>query len=174
VTEPELELDYQNLHEFRYAIQRFLHFSAEAARAAGFKPRQHQLMLAIKGLPTGLQPTIGVLAERLQIRHHSCVELVDRLAATGHVVRERNEADRREVLVRLTPEGEEKLRELTLHHQAEIKTAGPALARVLRLVTEGAGARSMAKAYLQLAQETRTQSPPSSTRRAAAAPEDDD
>jgi DNA-binding MarR family transcriptional regulator len=157
MADPEPEIDYQTLHEFRHAIQRFLHFSAEAARSVGFEPQQHQLMLAVKGLPDGMSPTIGVLAKRLLIRHHSCVELVDRLVASGHVERERNEADRREVLVRLTPEGEARLRELTLHHQAELRTAGPALAKVLRLVVEGAGPRKIARANQQLAQETMPQ-----------------
>lgn len=148
------ELDYESLLAFRYGLARFLRFSADAARAAGLEPQQHQLMLAVRGLPKDVKPTIGVLAERLQIRHHSCVELVDRLEASGHVGRERNTADRREVLVHLTPLGEEKLHELTLHHQAELREAGPALVRLLKLLVEGASPERRAAAARTLVRET--------------------
>ena len=52
------------------------------------EPQQHQLLLAIKGLPDGATATIGELAERLQLKHHSTVELVNRLEKHGYVVRE--------------------------------------------------------------------------------------
>ncbi|HYX50470.1 MAG TPA: helix-turn-helix domain-containing protein, partial [Ktedonobacteraceae bacterium] len=71
--------EYQTLAEFRYQLRRFLRFSEQAARAAGLEPQQHQLLLALKGLPEGRKATIGALAERLQLTHHSTVELVDRL-----------------------------------------------------------------------------------------------
>jgi len=124
--------DYQSLAELRYQIRRFLHFSEQAARKAGLEPRQHQLMLAIKGLPEGVRPRIGELAERLQIQHHSTVELVNRLSSGGYVRRERGGEDRREVLLSLTPRGEKVLKELSLHHRAELRTQGPALIGALR------------------------------------------
>jgi len=71
--------DYRGLGEFRYQIRRFLRFSEQVAREAGIEPQQHQLLLAIKGLPEGVVASISILAERLQIQHHSAVELVDRL-----------------------------------------------------------------------------------------------
>ncbi|MFZ0796393.1 MAG: MarR family winged helix-turn-helix transcriptional regulator, partial [Terriglobales bacterium] len=77
---------------------------------AGLEPHQHQLMLALKGLPTSIRPRIGELAERLQIRHHSTVELLNRLSAGGFVQRHRMGEDRREVWVSLTPKGEKVLR----------------------------------------------------------------
>ena len=113
--------DYQSLAELRYHIRRFLHFSEQAARKAGLEPRQHQLMLTLKGLPAGTRPKIGELAERLQIQHHSAVELVNRLAVGGYVRRHRGGEDRREVLLSLTPKGEKILRELSLHHKAELR-----------------------------------------------------
>ena len=58
--------DYKSLAELRYQIRCFLSFSEQAARAAGLEPRQHQLMLSLKGLPRDSRPTIGELAERLQ------------------------------------------------------------------------------------------------------------
>ena len=124
--------DYESLAELRYQIRRFLHFSEQAARKAGLKPRQHQLMLTLKGLPVGTRPRIGELAERLQIQHHSAVELVNRLAGGGYVRRHRGGEDRREVLLSLTPKGEKILRELSLHHKAELRAQGPALVAALK------------------------------------------
>jgi DNA-binding MarR family transcriptional regulator len=124
--------DFESLAELRYQIRRFLHFSEQAARDAGLEPRQHQLMLTLKGLPRGMRPKIGELAERLQIQHHSTVELVNRLAAGGYVRRHRGGEDRREVLLSLTAKGERILRELSLHHKSELRTRGPALVAALR------------------------------------------
>src|SRR6476661_9729191 len=90
--------DYQSLAELRYQIRRFQHFSEEIARSAGLEPRQHQLMLALKGLPDGVRPRVAELAERLKIQHHSTVELVNRLSAGGYIRRHRGDEDRREVL----------------------------------------------------------------------------
>ena len=118
---PLTQLDYQALAELRYQIRRFLYFSEQASRAAGLEPRQHQLMLALKGLPKDMRPRVGDLAERLQIQHHSTVELVNRLAARGYVRRHRDSQDRREVLISLTPKGEKVLRELSLHHIDELR-----------------------------------------------------
>ena len=124
--------DYESLAELRYQVRRFLHFSEQAAREAGLEPRQHQLMLTLKGLPPGTRPRIGELAERLQIQHHSAVELVNRLAAGSYVRRHRGGEDRREVLLSLTPKGEKVLRELSLHHKAELRMRGPALVAALK------------------------------------------
>src|ERR1700691_6058469 len=80
--------DYQALAEFRYQIRRFLHFSEQVVKNAGLERGQYQLMLAIKGMPAGIRPRIRELANRMQIRHHSTVELVNRLEAGGFVHRE--------------------------------------------------------------------------------------
>jgi DNA-binding MarR family transcriptional regulator len=123
--------EYRALAELRHQIRRFLTFSEAAARAAGIEPQQHQLLLAIKGLPEGQRPTIGTLSERLQLRHHSVVELVDRLVARRLATRRRGEDDAREILLEITPRGERLLRELSLSHRQELRSAGPALARAL-------------------------------------------
>lgn len=123
--------DYQALAELRHQIRRFLHFSEQAARKMRLEPQQHQLMLALKGLPDGLHPTIGTLAERLQLQHHSTVELVNRLSARGLVRRSRAGDDRRQVLLGLTAKGEKVLRELSMGHKAELRTQGPALVAAL-------------------------------------------
>ena len=124
--------DYESIAELRYQIRRYLRFSEEASRAAGLDPRQYQLMLALKGLPRGTRPRIGELAERLQIQHHSTVELVNRLTAGGYVRRYQEDSDRREVLVTLTSKGEQVLRKLFLHHRSELRLRGPALISALR------------------------------------------
>ncbi|QBD80896.1 MarR family transcriptional regulator [Ktedonosporobacter rubrisoli] len=128
----ELSLSsYQALAEFRYQIRRFLHFSDQLARSAGVEPQQHQLLLAVKGLPSDRKATIGELAERLQIQHHSTVELVNRLVEHGLVVRQRDPEDSRQVLVLLTEEGEEVLRRLSIIALSELDHTGPMLARML-------------------------------------------
>jgi DNA-binding MarR family transcriptional regulator len=129
-------LEYESLAEVRYQIRCFLHFSERAARAAGLEPHQHQLMLALKGLPPTVRPRVGELAERLQIQHHSTVELANRLAANGYINRQHGTQDRREVLLSLTPKGEKVLRELTLHHHAELRMQGPALIAALKRAIE--------------------------------------
>src|SRR5262249_16401756 len=117
--------DYRALAEFRYQLRRFLSFSNEAARAAGLEPRQHQLLLAVKGMPGGVEATVGTLAERLQTQHHSTVELVDRMESRGLVRRLRSTDDRRRVLVSLTTRGEAVLARLSTRHRAEGRSVGP-------------------------------------------------
>lgn len=132
--------DYQALAEFRYQIRRILRFSEEAAYSAGLEPQQHQLLLAIKGLPAGRQATVGELAERLQLRHHSTVELIDRLVKRGLVERRRDEEDQRRVIVDLLPPGEEILQTLSHHMLTELRSTGPAFVQALNTLlasTEG-------------------------------------
>lgn len=129
--------DYQALAELRYQLRRFLRLSEEAVRARGLKPQQHQLLLALKGLPGGRKATIGELAERLQVQHHSAVELIDRLVERGLVVRARDGTDQRKVIITLTPQGEKVLQELSLYHRAELRSAGPALIQVLNELING-------------------------------------
>lgn len=124
--------DYQTLAEFRYQIRTFLAFSEAVARSHGLDAQQHQLLLALKGLPSDTAPTIGALAERLHIRHHSAVGLVDRLTSKGLVTRSADHEDRRRVHLRITRRGEALLRRLTTIHAQELSTAGPSLLRTLR------------------------------------------
>lgn len=126
--------NYQALADFRYEIRRYLNFSEQAARDAGVEPHQHQALLAIKGLPRNSKATIGVLAYRLQVRHHSAVELVNRLELNRLIRRSRSRADRREVLLRLTGRGEKLLQSLSIPHRAELRTAGPRLLQALSAV----------------------------------------
>jgi len=131
-TDGILMTDYHALAEIRYQIRRFLHFSEQAAREAGLVPQQHQLLLALKGLPAGRKATISEVAGRLQLQHHSTVELIDRLVERGLIARLRDDIDRRRVIIQLTPQGEQLLVNLSLLHCTELQTAGPALVRALR------------------------------------------
>lgn len=125
--------------ELRYQIRRFLRFSENAARQAGIEPQQHQLLLAVRGLPDDLKPTIGVLAERMQLQHHSTVELIDRLVERGFLCRLRATDDRRQVFVKLTRDGEQFLEKLSLHHLQELQSAGPRFVKILQGLTAGDG-----------------------------------
>jgi DNA-binding MarR family transcriptional regulator len=138
--------DFQALAELRYLIRQFLDRSETMAGERGLTPQQHQLMLAIAGRPEGVAPTIGYLAERLLIRHHSAVGLVDRLEAQGLVEREPGADDRRRVNVRLTERGATVLRDLSASHRAELRLLAPRLVGALGAVVadidrddEGAG-----------------------------------
>jgi DNA-binding MarR family transcriptional regulator len=128
--------DYHALAAFRYQIRKFLHFSERAVQQAGLEHGQYQLLLAIKGMPAGVRPRVRELANQMQIRHHSAVELINRLEAGGYVHRERAQADRREVLLTLTPKGERTLGELARHHHDELRTAGPSLVEALQRVMQ--------------------------------------
>lgn len=125
--------------ELRYQIRRFLRFSENAARQAGIEPQQHQLLLAVRGLPDDLKPTIGVLAERMQLQHHSTVELIDRLVDRSFLCRLRATDDRRQVLVKLTHDGDEFLKTLSLDHLQELQSAGPKFVKILQNLIENAG-----------------------------------
>jgi DNA-binding MarR family transcriptional regulator len=123
--------DYERLAEFRYLLRSFLAFSETKAEESGLTPQQHQALLAIKGFPGRDQVTNGELAERLGIRHHSAVGLVDRLAKRSLVKRRGDDADRRLVLIGLTPEADALLGRLSLVHSDELKRLAPLLKRLL-------------------------------------------
>ncbi len=122
---------YRALAEFRFQIRRFLNLSDQAARQAGLEPQQYVCLLALRGLPGGKEATILTLAERLQVRHHSAGELIDRLARRGLVRRARGKQDRRQVLIHLTARGERLLERLARKRLAELRTTGPAVLRAL-------------------------------------------
>jgi DNA-binding MarR family transcriptional regulator len=126
--------DYQALAEFRYQLRCFLAFSEQAARAMGLEPQQHQLLLALKGLSGLRKVTIGDLAERLKIQHHSAVELVNRMSERNLVQRDRDKQDQRRVLVTLSSYGEEVLRRLSLLHRTELRSTGPVLVQILQAI----------------------------------------
>ena len=143
--------NFQALADFRYAIRRYLNFSERNARAAGLEPQQYQALLAVKGIPAPQTATIGILAERLQIQHHSAVELTDRLEKRGLIRRVRSRTDRRKVCVELTKKGEAKMKRISLPHREELRTAGRKLLNALETFISHEGARpSPARASARL------------------------
>jgi DNA-binding MarR family transcriptional regulator len=131
-TDEDLSLDqYRDLAEFRRQIRQFLHFSEVTAKEYGLEAQQHQLLLALHGLPEGVRPAIREIASRLFIQHHSAVELIDRLEKTGAIERYPGAQDRREVWARLTPAGRKILGKLVRAHRMELERSGPELASAL-------------------------------------------
>ena len=121
--------DYRSLAEFRFLLRQFLAFSEKAARKVGLDPQKHQALLAIRGFGGNL--TIGELAQKLLIRPHSAVGLVDRLVESGYVRRNSGEIDRRRVTLSLTAAAEKLLGSLSEAHRNELTRLSPALKPVL-------------------------------------------
>jgi DNA-binding MarR family transcriptional regulator len=128
--------EYQALAQLRYLIRRFLQEGDATARLAGLEPQQYLLLLAIRGLEPGRDASIRALAERLSLRHHSTVELVDRLEAHGLVKRTRSEEDRRQVLVSLQPRGEKLLERVVGQRIVELRSHGHALVAAIGKLLE--------------------------------------
>lgn len=126
---PLADADYRHLAEFRYLLRHFLAFSERAARAAGLSPQQHQAILAVRG--AGGHMTVGDLAEKLAIKPHSAVGLVDRLAEAGLVVRRASAIDRRHVELALTSKANHKLAALSRSHRNELERLVPSLMALL-------------------------------------------
>ncbi|WP_133793347.1 MarR family winged helix-turn-helix transcriptional regulator [Prosthecobacter fusiformis] len=128
------QAQYENLASFRFALRQFLRFSEQAAQAAGVTPQQHQALLAIKGFPGRSRLTVGELAERLQVAHHSTVGLVDRLVLEKLVKRDASKEDRRQVFVSLTKRGEKLLESLSSVHHEELRRVGPEIQALLERI----------------------------------------
>jgi DNA-binding MarR family transcriptional regulator len=133
--------DYRALAEWRYALRRFLAASERIARSEGVSPAQYQLLLFAAGTPDGSPPAIGDLAERMQVEHQSAVGLVDRTQKAGLVRRRRDPANRRRVLVEVTPKGSRLLGRLASQHFATIEGLGAAFLPPLRHVAAGPAGR---------------------------------
>lgn len=131
MTEQTRAVDYAALAELRFAIRTFLAFSEEAAAEAGLTPQQHQALLTIKGFGGGEGLSVGAIAERLLVRKHTAVELVDRLAQANLVHRSADPTDGRRVRVRLTLEAERRLAALSSAHLQELGTIGPKLVEII-------------------------------------------
>lgn len=126
--------NYRQLAAFRHEMRKFLSFSEQIARDAGIEPQQHQLLLALRGLPEGVRPTIGAVAERLCVQHHTAVGLVDKLEARSLLVRERGTNDRREILLRLTADALMLLQRLSTLHRKQLLVVGPAMVGALTAI----------------------------------------
>ena len=147
---PLSEPEYLALGEFRYQLRRFLRHMEETTRELGTNPQQYQLVLAVKGLPREVAPTISRLAERMQLNHNSMVELVDRCQKNNLLRRTRSTSDRRQVTLSITPEGEILLRKLGVAARQELRDSGPVLVdAILRLTVNSRSAKDLTAAPMR-------------------------
>lgn len=136
------DADYRNLAEFRYQLRRFLRYTEDESRKAGIEPQHYLLLIATKGMPEKMPATLTNIAERLQLKHNSIVELVDRCVDRGLVFRAADPNDRRTVVVRLTPLGEATLEKLAALFQKQVRHLAPELVSVLQALVSGERAAS--------------------------------
>ena len=125
-------VDYEALAQFRYELRKFQSFSKTAANKAGLTPQQHQALLTIRGFSSRDPVSVGDLAQLLLIRHHTAVELMDRMTKLGLLHRIADETDGRRVLVKLTEEGEHRLNRLSKIHLEELRAIAPTLTKILQ------------------------------------------
>lgn len=142
--------EYQALAELRYRLRKFVGEGDAVARAAGLEPQQYLLLLALRGLPAGAEATISTLADRLALKHHSAVELIDRMESHGYVRRNRSRDDRRRVLVALLPRGEKLLEQVARHRIEELRSTGTTLVNAISALLENGGPSSRGKRELTL------------------------
>lgn len=150
---------YGVLASLRHAMRRFLMVSEQNAQRAGLPPQQYNALLGIKvGYPGREAITIRELADHLQIRHHSAVELADRLEAADLIVRQTSASNRRHVEVLLTPAGEKFLHELSRDNIEELRLAAPVIAALAAFIDRDwlpQRQRGMLARIRQLAKEVR-------------------
>jgi len=145
MAKPVTTAEYQALAELRCRIRKFVREGDGVATAAGLEPQQYLLLLMIRGIPEGQEATVSTLAERLALKHHSVVELIDRLEVRGYVRRNRSREDRRSVLVSLLPRGEKLLEEVAQHRISELRSSGAALVNAITSLLENDGAQPRGK-----------------------------
>jgi len=147
MAKPVTTAEYQALAELRYRIRKFVREGDAVATAFGLEPQQYLLLLMIRGIPEGQEATVRTLAERLALKHHSVVELIDRLEAHGYVRRNRSREDRRSVLVSLLPRGEKMLELVAQHRVSELRSTGASLVNAISaLLEDGRASRAAVKA----------------------------
>jgi DNA-binding MarR family transcriptional regulator len=125
---PLTKADFEALARFRFDIRRYLRSSEETVRRHGTTPQQYQLLLALKGFPGRDWAVVRELADRLQLRHHSVVELINRAQVEGLVRRDADPDDARAVRVELTDRGEQLLDRLSTLHRDELRRMDTILA----------------------------------------------
>jgi DNA-binding MarR family transcriptional regulator len=150
--------EFQALAELRYKIRSFLKEGDAAARLAGLEPQQYLMLLAIRGLSPDTPPKIQTFAERLSLKHHSAVELVDRLEQRGLVRRTRSKEDRRQVLVSLLPRGEKLLERVVQQRIGELRASGRELVKAIDALLRDERARNNRTRIQQNSSSQRTRS----------------
>lgn len=114
--------DFLAMAEFRHQMRKFLRFSKdELAQHARLTPEQYEAILALRAFGDERGLTVGQLSERLQVKHHTAVTLVNKLVERGAASRTHGTTDRRQVYVKLTPKGTELLEQAGAVHRKEIR-----------------------------------------------------
>ena len=115
----------------REALRAFLRGSEVIARKNGLTPQRHLLLLMIKGAPDGSErSTVTQLAARLRLAQTTVTDLVRRAEDAGLLAREQSGVDARVTILRLTEEGERRLRRSFQAHDPERKQLLAALKRL--------------------------------------------
>src|ERR1700746_1405450 len=128
--------NYEALAELRYLGRKFLRFSKDLLREkAGLNPEQYEALLATKAF-AGKSMTISQLSERLQVKHHSAINIVDRLVERKLVRRQPSERDRRERHLQLTTKGEALIEELAAVHFHELRNRSEEMIKGLKRLRE--------------------------------------
>ena len=131
--------EYAALAELRYCIRQFVQGSDQAALSAGIASQQYQMLLVIRGLSSQDEATIGRLAERMILRHHSAVGLIDRLESQGFVRRSRSRTDLRQVRVSLLPRGKRVLENIVRQRLDELRDSGHAFVAAIAAILDENG-----------------------------------
>ena len=124
--------DYDALASFRYAMRKFLSFSRRAlAEEAQLTTEQYEALLALKAFSGDTGLNIRDLSERLQVKHHTAVSLVDKLEALQLARRSQGTVDRRQVFVALTRAGARILAKVAVLHRRELRIRSPEMIEAL-------------------------------------------
>jgi DNA-binding MarR family transcriptional regulator len=129
--------DYAALGAFRYEMRKFLRVSKNVVAArAKLTPEQYEALLAIKSSSEANGVTVGEISERLQVKHHTAVSLLDKLEARKLATRKRASTDRRNVNVQLTKAGTLLLARLAAIHLRELQQRSAEIIDALRRIRE--------------------------------------
>lgn len=119
------------LAQFRRGLRKVLADSEEICVEAGLTSQRFQALLSIASVSEPM--SVGDLAADLMLKHHSCVELADRLAQAGLIARVADAQDKRRVLLSLTAKGAKALNHLAAEHLAQMDEARDSIMRGLGL-----------------------------------------
>jgi DNA-binding MarR family transcriptional regulator len=135
VVTQDLTLDeYRELAEFRYQIRCFQSVSEEHARDLGIDLDSWLLLLVVQGLPEGVQPTITGLADRMCLPKEAVNRLIDQSVTRGDLTRASSDIGGSADWVKLTRNGRELLRRMSMANRDELERTGPELVRSLNAV----------------------------------------
>jgi DNA-binding MarR family transcriptional regulator len=125
---------YAALAEFHGQLHRCLTTTEAKASELGLQLEEYQMLLAVKAYSDGEAATPGALAARLQTDRGTIGKLLDNLVRRGFLHRQRDQNDRRRVLITLTPAGERWLASLSSGVMDDLAKSGLTLFRALRVV----------------------------------------